>query len=86
MAAARTYPDAELITGAYQVGTVNPRVFTPKDVIADRRFPFGGTGRMMRSSLRGFRWSGHSRRNASKRPNDCVLWARMRCEGALRSD
>lgn len=81
MAAARTYPGAELVTGAYQVGTVNPQVFTPKDGVADLGFPFGGTGWMMRSSLRGFRWSGHSWRNASNRPSDYDLLARMRSAG-----
>jgi glycosyltransferase involved in cell wall biosynthesis len=81
MAAARAHPDAELITGAYQVGTANPQIFTPKEGIADLGFPFGGTGWMMRSCLRGFRWSGHSWRNSWNRPSDYDLVARMRSAG-----
>ncbi len=81
MAAARTFPDVELITGAYQVGTANPQIFTPNDGIADLGFPFGGTGWMMRSSLRGFKWSGQSWRNSWNRPSDYDLVARMRSAG-----
>ncbi len=60
MTATQTSSNAQLIKGDHQVGTANPQIFTPKYCIVDPGFLFGGTGWMMRHSMRSFRWGGHS--------------------------
>jgi O-antigen biosynthesis protein len=80
--AARTDPSAEIVTAAYQSGSIGPRIFRPADGVRDVGFPFGGTGWMMRAHLVGFRWNGHSWRKARDRPCDYDLVVRLRDAGA----
>ena len=82
IAAVAASPHAEVVTGAYQSGTREPRVFRPSDGVADVGFPFGGTGWMMHASLRGFKWNGESWRKSWNRPSDYDLVVRLRSAGA----
>lgn len=82
LAAAQSHPSAEVVTAAYQYGSIGPRTCRPADGIRDVGFPFGGTGWMMRSHLVGFRWNGQSWRKAWNRPCDYDLVVRLRDAGA----
>lgn len=72
----------EVVTAAFQAGTMRPRTIRPSDDPGGLGFPVSGPPVfLMRKYLRLFRWNRHSWRKAWNRPCDYDLLNRMHSAG-----
>lgn len=82
MARAEENPQADVISAGHQKGGEGARATLPAHDAGQLGFPFGGTGWMMRASLRGCRWNAASWRKRWNRPSDYDLVTRLHRSGA----